>query len=151
VITYAAPCVKPVFIPSPKRLRGAKRAGIKFELDLAKALPKAQHGQWWHFLDDGVPFWCQTDLVLLGAKRILVIECKLTNYAEGREQLLRKYLPVLRAAYPEREVLGVVALRHLSALPVDIPLFQSLRDVIAAPQRLGIVPAFHWLGGTAPL
>ena len=99
LVTYAAPCLQPAWVRR-SRPTGAKAAGLRFERALARALPRAVHSQWFHYLGQDGPAWCQTDLLLIGAKTVVVIEAKLGDYAGAQMQLGVLYLPVLAAAYP---------------------------------------------------
>ena len=80
------------------RARGAKAAGVRYERLLAKAVPKAQAGVWWEFVDSAGHGWCQTDLVLIGRDGALVLEAKYTATDRAWEQLEGLYLPVVSAA-----------------------------------------------------
>jgi hypothetical protein len=133
-------------IPVPKRLRGSKGAGLAFERALAHALPQARHGQWFKFVDENGAGHCCPDLLLIGSKKIAVIECKLSNVEEGRAQIADLYLPILSFHY-NRPVLGVVACRHLGPESVRDPVgvFASFKDALAASDGEAI-PVFHWLG-----
>lgn len=146
MISFAAPCLKPPFIPSPKRLKGAKGLGVAFERRLAKEIPRATHGQWFNYLKDDEPHWCQTDILLEGAKTVCVIEVKLTNFQEARLQLQDLYCPVLRAAYPAKEVFSLVALRHVGNVPSEVPIFDQLSCAIEAARSQHKLVVFHWLG-----
>jgi hypothetical protein len=145
-IAWAEPCLRPKALPEKKPRRGAKAEGLRFENKLAKALgPKATQGQWFRFLDDNGPGHCQTDLLLIGRKRLVVIECKLTFTLEGMLQIQDLYFPVLRTHYPRHEVLGVLACKNLTpAAPPDLT-FGSLRNAIEAALS-GRISVFHWFG-----
>ena len=145
-ISYAAPCLKPKFIPAPRRLRGAKRLGIAYERALAKALPAATHGQWFEYREGSAPGWCQTDLLLESERRVVVVEVKLTDVAAARKQLDSLYLPVLRAAFPEKSIHAIVALRHVTNVPEETPIFDRFSEALWAARDSGPAPIFHWLG-----
>ena len=140
-VTFAAPCLRPPWIKA-NRPRGAKAAGLRYERALAKAVPLALHGQWFQYRTSDGPAWCQTDLLLLGKKRAIVIEVKLSDYLGARVQVQNLYLPVLRAAYPHLEPFGVIVLRSLEQVPADIEVFESLAPAL----RSSDVPLVHWLG-----
>jgi len=75
---------------SPKgRPKGAKAAGLRYEKALAAAIPRAEHGQWFEFTDLNGPGHCQMDLLIVGNKRVVILECKLTDVQTGRAQLGR--------------------------------------------------------------
>ena len=61
----------------PGRPRGAKAAGHRYEAKLAAALPGFRRGVWWRYLDVNGVGWCQTDLVSVGVRAVLVLEAKL--------------------------------------------------------------------------
>lgn len=124
------------------RPRGAKAAGLRYERALAKAIPLALHGQWFQYRTPDGPAWCQTDLLLLGKKRAVVIEVKLSDYLGARVQLQNLYLPVLRAAYPHLEPFGVIVLRSLEQVPADMEVFESLAPALRSQDT----PLIHWLG-----
>lgn len=145
-ITYAAPCLKPKFIPAPRRLRGTKRLGIAYERALAKAIPAATHGQWFEYRHADEPSWCQIDLLLESARRVVVIEAKLTDLAAARQQLDELYLPVLRVAFPEKSVRGVIALRHVTNVPEGVEIWDKFSEALWAARETGSAPIFHWLG-----
>ena len=110
---YAAMCLRPAHLPK-SRPKGAKAAGLRYEKALAAAIPRAEHGQWFEFQDMNGPGHCQMDLIIEGQKRIVVIECKLTEVQIGRNQLTDLYFPIARKVWPDKEPLGIVAARHLS-------------------------------------
>lgn len=146
-VTYSAPCLRPSFIPA-SRPRGAKALGLRYERAFAKAVPSATHGQWFQYTDDSGPGWCQPDFLLESRKRVVIIEVKLTDYLGALAQIENLYRPVLRAAYPEKKVLGLVVLRHLSATPKGVKVWSSLREALSASEDApsGAAPLLHWLG-----
>lgn len=144
-ITYAAPCARPDFIPKG-RPRGTKAQGLAYERALARALPKASHGQWFHYVDQLGPGWCQTDLLLESKNKIVIIEAKLTNYDEALVKLMDLYIPVVRVAYPEKDVHAVIALRHVTNVPRDREIFDRLDAALVESADAVTPPVFHWLG-----
>lgn len=146
MIMYAAPCLRPKFIPTPKRLRGTKRLGIAYEKALAKALPSATHGQWFEYRSESGPSWCQTDLLLESARRVVVVEAKLTDLSGARQQLDELYLPVLRVAYPTKSIHAIIALRHVTNVPEDVEIWDKFSEALWAAREIGPAPVFHWLG-----
>lgn len=89
------------------RARGAKAAGLRFERQVAAALPRAIHGQWFKFEDaNGVGF-AQPDLLLgLGHRTVAILECKYSWVPEGHSQMELLYAPIVMAALrPDRLVL----------------------------------------------
>ena len=145
-IVWAEPCLRPKSLPDKKPKRGSKAEGLRFETRLARALgPRVVQGQWFRFLDDNGPGHCQPDLLLVGKKRLVVIECKLTYTEEGILQLQDLYFPVLRTHYARHEVMGVLACRNLTPKAPAELTFPSLRDAIVAAQS-GQISIFHWFG-----
>lgn len=146
-LQYAALCLRPKHIPK-SRPRGAKAAGLRYEKALAAAIPRAEHGQWVEFRDLNGPGHCQMDLLLEGAKRIVVIECKLTNVEEGRKQLEELYFPVVRMIWPDKKPLGIVAARHLSKESDLTRVETTLKGAIWRAETDGVIPTLHWLERT---
>ncbi len=144
-LTYAALTVRPA--ARAARSSGAKAAGLRYERAVASALPRAQHGQWFEYWDVNGPGMCQTDLLIVGAKTVLVMECKLSNVDEGRAQLRGLYLPVAQMVWPEKDVLGIVVARHLSRESALGNVRTSLRDAVELA-RQGELPTLHWLERT---
>lgn len=146
-LQYAAMCLRPAHIPV-SRPKGAKAAGLRYERALAASIPRANHGQWFEFHDLNGPGHCQMDLLLVGKKQIVIIECKLTNVDEGRKQLEGLYVPVAQKVWPEHKVLGIVAARHLSK-EQNLSLVESnLQDAVNKANVEGVFPTFHWLERT---
>lgn len=88
------------------------------------------------------------DLLLEGAKRIVVIECKLTNVEEGRKQLEDLYFPVVRMIWPDKKPLGIVAARHLSKESDLTRVETTLKGAIWRAETDGVIPTLHWLERT---
>jgi len=143
-IFWARPCPRP---PIPKtRPRGAKADGLRYEKLVAKAIPEAKHGPWYEFQDINGRGYCQPDLVVVQREGVLVLECKLSNYFEGLQQIERLYKPVLFAAY-KRPVYGIVVVKSLRS---DIPARIICASLDGARDLLKLtptgVPVVHWLG-----
>lgn len=132
-----------------KRPRGAKAAGVRYEKALAQALPIGDHGVWWNFCDSRGPGWCQTDVLLRGASRELVLEAKYTYTEDAWEQLEGLYGPVVEKALG-REVIGIqVCKRFLGTPPRGVSVAGTLAEAIGlANRRLRVV--LHWIGPLAP-
>lgn len=147
-VTYAAPCLRPAWLPKAKAGRGAKALGLRYENLLAKALKgRATHGQWFHFIADGEPGWCQPDLLVVGQKQILVLEVKLTYTPAAVSQLEDLYLPVVSKAY-DRPARGIIVAKNLTPeAPADV--YETIADAIALAPRSGL-GLVHWLGRGAP-
>lgn len=145
-LKWAKPCERPQFIRA-SRPKGLKALGLRFERSVGKALQKhyqeVKSGQWWQYADVNGLGWCQTDHLINLSGAVIAVECKLTEAEEGREQLLRLYFPILKHVF-EREVVGVVVLRHLTR--------ETRRELIAdglvsAIRRANSVPmTVQWLG-----
>jgi hypothetical protein len=143
-LEYAALCLRPAHIPK-SRPRGAKAAGLRYEKALAAAIPRAEHGQWVEFRDLNGPGHCQMDLVIEGSKRVVIIECKLTNVEEGRAQIENLYFPVARMIWPDKKPLGIVAVRHLSK-EFDLSRVEStLKSAIWRAETQNMIPTLHWM------
>jgi len=129
----------------PKRVRGAKAAGIRYEKLLAKALPGAEHGVWWKFRDSNGGGYCQTDLILAKDNFALVLEAKYTWTPAGHGQIEDLYSPVLGMALA-RPVKGIVVCRNLLPnMPSDIVV---TTDPKAAGRMAlaGLRVVLHWTG-----
>jgi hypothetical protein len=129
---------RPTFAAVRRKLVGAKRDGIRYENALAKALPDALHGQWFEYVDgSGEHRWCQTDFLIIGDSRVLIIECKLSWTLEGHRQINELYCPVVSRAL-ERECWGIVC-RAL--------IYGTLDDAVARwGEQQGV--CWNWLPGT---
>lgn len=137
-------CLRPGHIPKA-RLKGAKAAGVRYEKRVAAAIPAAEPGQWFEFCDANGPGHCQTDLLIVGKKHVVVLECKLSNVELGRAQLAELYLPVVQRVWPERKVLGIVVARHLSQEPDLWRVVETLDEAICKASAEKIIPTLHWL------
>lgn len=143
-LQYAAMCLRPAHIPK-SRPKGAKAAGLRYEKALAAAIPRADHGQWFEFRDLNGPGHCQMDLVIEGQKRIVIIECKLTDIEQGMAQLRHLYFPIAEMIWPDKKPLGIVAARHLSKCP-DTGLVEStLKAAILRAETQKVIPVLHWM------
>lgn len=143
-LQYAARCLRPSHIPK-SRPKGAKAAGLRYEKALAAAIPRAEHGQWFEFKDMNGPGHCQMDLVIEGQKRIVILECKLTEVDQGISQLRDLYFPIAKMVWPDKKPLGIVAARHLSKCS-DIGLVETtLKGAILRAETQGMIPVLHWM------
>jgi hypothetical protein len=142
-LEWASPSPRPGFGPS--RARGAKALGLRYERQVARAVPGAEHGLWWQFRDRAGHGWCQTDLVVRGARRTLVLEAKLTWTWRGHTQIGQLYRPVLEAALG-LPVVGVVVCRTLRPETSAVAAVRgTLREAVAAALE-GRHAVWHWLG-----
>lgn len=145
-LRWARAAARPVGLPVG-RPRGAKAAGIRFERAVAAGLPKAKHGLWWEFEDGAGRGVCQTDLVIVGADQVLVLECKYTWTEEAWEQLRGLYLPVVAMALG-RPALGLQVCRMLRPGCSDRVVHELKAGFGLALE--GHRVAWHWTG-LAPL
>jgi len=143
-LSYAAMCLRPAHIPK-SRPRGAKAAGIRYERALGAMIPRAEPGQWFEFRDLNGPGHCQTDLLIVGAKRIVVIECKLTDVEGGRAQLEGLYMPIVEMVWPDKKPLGIVAARHLSRVGDESLVETTLKGALLRAEVDGVIPVLHWM------
>lgn len=143
-LQYAARCLRPAHIPK-SRPKGAKAAGLRYEKALSAAIPRAEHGQWFEFKDLNGPGHCQMDLIIEGKKRIVVIECKLTEVAQGMAQLRELYFPIVEKVWQDKKPLGIVAARHLSKCPDTALVETTLKSAILRAESEKIIPVLHWM------
>lgn len=125
--------------------KGLKAAGLRYEAEVAGALPPGLPGLWWHFQDANGLGWCQTDLLLRGAARDLIIEVKLTYTEEAWVQLEGLYLPVVATALG-RPVLGIqICKRFLAKPPAGVAVATEFAEAVKLAAREPRV-VLHWLG-----
>lgn len=146
-LQYAAMCLHPAHIPK-SRPKGVRAAGLRYEKALAAAIPQAIRGQWFEFRDLNGPGHCQTDLLIVGKKRVVVIESKLTEVDQGRDQIKNLYFPVVQMVWPDKKPLGIVAVRHLSKEQRLDLVETSLKSAIERAEICGEIPSLHWLERT---
>lgn len=139
-LVWASPAERPDLPKS--RPWGTKALGLQYERRVAKALPRAKHGPWYEFRDEDGRGVCQPDLVLLLAKLVLVIECKLSDTLAGESQLKDLYLPVCALAH-SRPAFGLVICKHVK--PWSTQVCGSLEEALHALSGTS-VPRLHWLG-----
>ena len=140
---------RPSCIPKG-RARGKKAAGLRYERELAKALPKARHGQWFQFEDLRGPGWCQVDLLLEEGGVWLILEAKYTWTQVGHNQIQLLYKPVIERATGQLAV-GVVVCKVLTQ---ETPKGWVCRGLEEARSRAlcGLPTVLHWIGsGLGPL
>lgn len=146
-LQHAEMCLRPAHIPKSKP-KGAKAAGVRYEKELAAALPRATHGQWFRYFDLNGPGHCQVDLLIEGRKRIVLIECKLTDVETGIAQLRELYFPIAEKVWPDKKPLGIVAARHLSKTNDLSAVETTLKGAIWRAETQKIIPILHWLERT---
>lgn len=104
--------------PKPRRLKGAKAAGIAFERKFHRALPSLlkdsafekhdiRAGEWLEYTDRYGKGYAQPDFYLLPPKDSglagIIIETKLSLNTRGFFQLEQLYYPLLCKLYPDVE------------------------------------------------
>ncbi len=137
--------VHPRANPWPKtRLRGTRAAGLRFQRAVARAIPLGQADQWFEFSDRHGLGYCSPDLILVGSRLIVALECKLTAVPEADAQLADLYLPILAHHYG-REARGIVVVRHLRPQVDQSRVRTALRDCLKDASE-SFFPILHWLG-----
>jgi hypothetical protein len=147
-LRWASACARPPGIPLPRRLRGAKRAGLAFQRKFSAALPGGLAEPWFQFEDANGKGYCSPDHIIGWQGQVLVLECKLGNVEEAERQIKYLYGPVLERVY-SRPVRGVAVVRHLRPGLPAARIHGALRDALAAPAWP--LPVLHWLGQGAVL
>lgn len=141
-LRWARPAANPWSQP---HVRGLKAKGLTFERRVARALPGAKHGLWFQFEDANGLGFCSPDLVLSLGSEAVILECKLTDCAEAREQLSGLYIPVLECILG-RSPRGAVVARNLTR--ASWGRAETVRQGLVAQE----IPLIHWLGtGQFPL
>lgn len=132
---------------SPKRARGAKRAGIKYEQSLAEAFgARAKHGQWIKFEDSNGLGFAQPDILYPLGDTLFIIESKYTWVPEATSQISLLYRPLLECIYPTAKIEGIVACKVLTAFGATRQVVCSDMDQAIALARGGQMPILHWIG-----
>lgn len=123
------------------RPRGAKALGVRYERNLAKALPGWRHGQWIEFEDQNGRGWAQPDFIHQFGRKLVVLEAKYSWVPEAIGQLELLYRPLCEAIWG-REVLGFVVCKNL--VPgVKGRIWSDLSEMIAGGKPLDCL---HWIG-----
>lgn len=132
------------------RPRGAKRQGVKYERDLAKAIGSAAwHGKWFEFVDANGHGWCQPDFLMRVGENIVILEAKYTWVPEARGQVLQLYKPVVEATYGLRAV-GVTVCKNLVSGMANCRVTGDLAEAIRwALTARGPEVVWQWLAGPA--
>lgn len=144
-LRFANLCSKPPHAQATSRPRGAKANGLRYEREIAKALPVARHGQWFQFIDQNGHGTCQTDLLLEFPELVVVLEAKYTWTMQGHVQVERLYRPVVERALG-KPCFGLVICKALrdEVEMGDAMIVHRLMDAISWCQRKRTV--LHWLG-----
>lgn len=135
----------------PSRPRGAKRAGVKYEKDLAHAFHgAAKHGQWIKFEDQNGIGFAQPDILFPSGEELFVIESKYTWVPEACTQIAFLYKPLLECIYPTAKIWGIVTCKVLTQWGAKQQVVCSNLDDAMVLARTGKMPVLHWIG-TGPL
>lgn len=133
---------------APRRLTGRKRAGIKYENDLAKALGKrAEHGPWINFADKNGPGWAQPDFLIEFpfSDALLILETKYTWVRDAYSQIESLYKPLIQHIY-SKPAFGIVVAKVLTPDCHQLPIYRSLDEAAIAACSEGKTVLWHWLG-----
>lgn len=128
----------------PGRARGAKAMGLRFERQVAAAIPGAIHGQWFKFEDTNGVGFAQPDLLLgLGHRTVAILECKYSWVAEGHTQMELLYAPIVWAALrPDRLVFVQICRNLRPGASAGIQVCGTLEEALRAAARGRAV--WHW-------
>ncbi len=131
---------RPACVPASRPRAPAKKAGIRYEAEVAAALTGLglQHGRWFEYFDAGGRGYCQPDILLPWDGKILVLECKYTWTPVAQVQLDALYLPVVEKV-TGRQAVGIVVCKRL--LPEAGLARHSIEEALAMP-----APLLHWIG-----
>lgn len=149
-LILARRCPRPRGIPVSRPRKASKVAGLRYERELAKALPVGLHGAWFEFWDDNGPGHCQPDILVDLGSRMLVLEAKYTWVEAGHGQIEHLYRPVVEMALG-KPTIGVVVCKVLTPEVVRSWVCRGLEEAI---QRAGTGSrtVLHWIGaGLGPL
>jgi hypothetical protein len=136
---------RPAVIPIGRPRAASKKAGLRYEREVARVLPgPAWHGKWFQFEDGLGRAFCQPDLLVAWSGHIIVIECKYTWVPEAAEKLRGLYLPVVAKAMGKTAV-GLVVCKKLGKAPSSTPIFAGFEEAIRASVE-GQLPVLHWIG-----
>lgn len=127
------------------RPRGRKAAGLRYERELAKALPSAKHGQWIRFADRHGLGFAQPDFLIELRDVVVVLETKYTWVAEGHSQIELLYRPLVETIW-RKPVIGIVVAKVLTPDCRQLAVWRSLDEALNAGlggERSGV---WHWIG-----
>ena len=137
--------------PKQKPKQRAHKAGMAYEKKVGRHLKRMVQddqlsgelrlNQWLLFADDNGIGWAQPDAYILMEKRILLIECKLTQSDVATPQLLSLYLPLLRKIY-DLPILCLQVCHNLRYVPKR--LVEGPRELLNDPGPGVFV--WHYLG-----
>ncbi|HKU52982.1 MAG TPA: hypothetical protein VJQ25_10975 [Nitrospira sp.] len=139
---------RPSYIPAPKGRRGAKAVGLKYERQIAAALPAAIHNPWFEFEDSNGKGYCSPDFLFsVSDVGLVVLESKYTWTMEGHSQLEELYLQVVESAF-SLPAWGMVIARRILPDMTGVKLFCELDNALESAIDGGRV-CLHWLGESA--
>lgn len=146
IISAAAPCPPPPWLEAKRKAkRGPRALGLAYEALVAKALPGTLHGQWFTYRQGlGPKAWCQPDLIWLGPKDCLILECKLTD-TPGAKTQLEFYAQVVALSFG-LPAFGLTICKNLT--PKSKLVTTSLASALELA-RSGLSPTLHWRGETS--
>lgn len=139
----AKPCARPSFATG-RRATGTRAQGLAYERAVAKALPGAIQGPWFWFRDSGGEGWCSPDLLYVGERAVVVIECKLGDAPLGQSQVAQLYRPVMQQVYA-KPVYGLVITKSLARVRDLTGIYTNLLGALRHAHKIP-VPIVHWLG-----
>lgn len=129
------------------RPRGAKRAGIKYEKDLADAFHgKAAHGKWIKFEDQNGIGFAQPDILFPFNVELFIVESKYTWVPEASTQISLLYKPLLEYIYSSNKICGIVACKVITQFGATRQVVCSNMEQAINLSRNGQIPVLHWLG-----
>jgi len=142
-----AQCAEKGPFDKPRRITGRKRAGLKYEADLAKRLPQAIHGQWINFQDKNGPGWAQPDFLVEFAfsDAMLILETKYTWVADAYGQIENLYKPLVEHIW-RKPAFGIVVAKVLTPDCKALPVYHSLDEAALAACGSGKTVLWHWIG-----
>lgn len=130
------------------RSRGRKAKGRQWERKFHKLLTVSlgnlifsgltlHKGVWFLYRETGddKDHYAQTDFMVLGRGRGLVIETKATRSPDGIAQLLQLYRPLVEYKWPELQWAFVQAFRHWAGDPKRGPVFGEIDEMLEAHLR----------------
>lgn len=130
-LQWAVPSNPPSFALKPRRSRGRKQRGIKYEAagqkHLAALLSGYLPGPWFHFCDAHGSRYCQPDGLVIFDDRVLIVEFKYQHTPDAWAQLRLLYQPVVERVYRRAStVLEVVKWYDCAvAFPEPVRLVES--------------------------
>ncbi len=145
----AAFTTNPPFSP-PRRARGAKLKGLRYERRVGKWLhtqfpadTKIVHGPWIEFEDSNGVGFAQPDYLVYAESALWIIEAKLTHVPEALLQLQGLYSPLCGDICPDSPQVLVEVTRNLG---VNVGALRGLLIEELDLARPGTISIKHWIG-----